>query len=366
MNLKNLIFSNVYKKNPSAFGLDISDFSIKIAQLKRKGKNFKLLSFNRESIPKGIIEEGEIKNEKELIGILKKVFKEAKGEKIKTPYAICSLSEQHGFIKMINLPKMRMEELKQAIKWEAEANIPLPIEDVYLDWQLVGCDDKSDHFDILINAVPKKIIDSYLRVLQKSGVEPIAFEIESVATVRSLTEGGFSKESIMIMDLGSSRTSFIIFAGDSIRFTSSISVSNQQMINDIALKLNVGQKEARDLKIKIGLDNEKENGKVFNVLVFSIEKLIDKIEECLTFYKEHHHSENSCSSDISKIIICGGGAYLKNLPQYLNARLKIPVVLGNPWVNILKQPIIKIPLISQRESLAYSTVLGLALRENLE
>ena len=63
-------------------------------------------------------------------------------------------------------------------------------------------------------------------------------------------------------------------------------------------------------------------------------------------------------------MLCGGGAYLKGFPQYLSSRLKIPASLGNPWINILKdnKHKAKIPNIPHKDSLAYSTVLGLALR----
>jgi Tfp pilus assembly PilM family ATPase len=62
-------------------------------------------------------------------------------------------------------------------------------------------------------------------------------------------------------------------------------------------------------------------------------------------------------------MLCGGGANLKGLPQFLSERLKIPVVCGNPWVNILKPPIKSIPELSYQESLTYVTALGLALRD---
>lgn len=358
MRLKDIIFSNIYTR-PPAFGLDISDFSIKIAQLEKKGKRFKLTSFSRTLVPEGIIKEGEIKKEEKLVEILKKSLSEVKGKSIKTPYAVCSLPEQHAFVKIIQLPKMNLNELKEAVKWETEANIPLSLEEVYLDWQIVPSEKTIDHFNILVNAAPKEIVDEYLQVIRAADIEPVIFEVESVATARGLIKNEYNPEPILIIDLGFNRTSFIIFAENSVRFTSSVPISNREMINDIAQKLKVSQKEAQLLKFKIGLDKEKERGKVFNALLPSFTRLIYKIEDCITFHKEHCSKEYGCQKDISKIILCGGGAYLKNLPEYLSTRLKISVSLGNPWVNIDN---IDKKDISIKESLAYSTVLGLALR----
>ncbi len=198
MNLKHLFFSNVYKSIPS-FGLDISDFSIKIAQLKKHGNGFKLKSINRVPLSEGILEGGKIIDDKRLVAAIKKIISEAKGEKIRTKFAVCSLPEQHAFIKIIRLPKMSPEEIKKAIKWEIEASIPFSLDEVYFDWQIVS-PYGLNHIDIFFNAVPRKTVDRYLEVLISAGIEPLAFEVESTATTRSLLKGGVSKKPVLIIE----------------------------------------------------------------------------------------------------------------------------------------------------------------------
>ncbi|MFH1129387.1 MAG: type IV pilus assembly protein PilM [Patescibacteria group bacterium] len=371
MNIKNIIFQKSYK-NLQAFGLDISDSSIKIAQLKKSGNGFKLISHNRVSIPSGIIKEGEIEKDQELVDLIKKTIKEIKGKKLKSNYAICSLPEQHSFIKIIQMPKMTMAELESAIKWEAEANIPFPLNEVYMDWQIIKQEDNIDHFDILINAVPKKIIDKYLEVLRKADIEPIVFETESIASIRSLIKNEFANKPVLIIDLGFNRTSFNVFSDHSIRFTSSIPVSNNQMIQEISKQMGISWDDAKVLKFKIGLNKEKDKGKIFNILLSILTKLAENIKDCVSFYEQHddEHEEN-CPDKVSKIILCGGGANLFGIAEYLSLWLKLPVVLGNPWINIFcsnKKKSVncqnesKFPELSYEESLSYSTVLGLALR----
>ncbi len=371
MNIKNIIFSKSYK-NIQAFGLDISDSSIKIAQLKKSNNGARLISHNRVSVPPGIIEEGEIIKDQELIDLIRKTTKEIKGKKLRSNYAVCSLPEQHSFIKIIRMPKMTMAELETAIKWEAEANIPFPSNEVYMDWQIIRQEQgHADHFDILINAVPKKIIDRYLGVLRKADIEPIVFETESIASIRSLIKNEFTDKPVLIIDLGFNRTSFNIFSGHSIRFTSSIPISNNQMIKEIADQMKISWEEAKVLKFKIGLDKNKDNGKIFNILLPVLTKLVESIKDCASFYEQHDEHQKDCLDRISKVILCGGGANLSGIAEYLSLWLKLPVVLGNPWVNILcsskRKPTsclneLKFPEFSYEESLSYSTVLGLALR----
>ena len=116
---------------PTAFGLDISDSSLKIIQLKKRGKSFALASFGETKMEPGIIEQGDIKNEKALSENIRKAVKEACGERIRTKRAIISLPEEKAFLQVIQLPLMKEEEAQQAIYFEAENYIPLPVEKVY-------------------------------------------------------------------------------------------------------------------------------------------------------------------------------------------------------------------------------------------
>jgi len=361
MNFKDVLFSNIYS-TPSVFGLDLSDFSIKIAQLKRRGKFFELINYNRIPVPRGVVDEGLIKNDGKLIEILKKSISSIRGERIKMPYAVCSLPEQHGFLKIIQLPKMNLEEVGQAIKWEAEANIPFSLDEVYLSWQIIPQEKEGEHMAVLISAAPKTLVDNYLEVFRLASIEPIVFEIESLATIRSLIKNEFSPQPVLIIDLGFTRTSFIIFAGRSIRFTSSIStVCTKELIEAIGEKSSINFKELQLSKLKIDLSKKEGGDKIFNAILPYLTRLIGKIKDCVVFHEDYSRQDHDCQEKISEIILCGGGSHLKGLSKYLYSRLNIPVKLGDPWVNI---PFSKrrIPAIPYDESPDYATVLGLALR----
>ena len=115
---------------PESFGLDISDLSLKIIKLKKKRGTLSLASFGETTIPAGIIEGGEIKNEEVFARIIKEAINKVKGERLRAKYVIVSLPEEKAFLQVIQLPKMTEEELKKAVRFEAENYIPLPIEEV--------------------------------------------------------------------------------------------------------------------------------------------------------------------------------------------------------------------------------------------
>ena len=351
-------------KKPT-LGLDLSDLSLKIVQLKRKKQGLPLVNFVKEDIPAGFIKGGEIKKEKELTVILKGALKKIKGEFPQRKQVICNLPEEKVFIRIIQLPLMEEEELGQAVKWEAEAHIPLSIDEVYLDWQIIERPDGHlDHHNILIAAAPRFLVDSYLSFLKKSGLEPIALEPESVAVVRSLIKPNDFRPTV-IVDLGANGTNLVIFSASAICFTSHIAISGQFFNQAIMKNLAVDGKQANQLKIEIGLDKKEE--KVYQALEPLADNLAKQIKDYITFY--HGQAAHLFGPDgvISRVLLCGGDSLLLNLPSYLEEKLNLPVELGNPLINISppgeRKSSARPPLLSKKEALTHTTALGLALGE---
>lgn len=396
---------------PSTFGLDFSDLSLKIVKLKKRRKFLRLASWGETKIKPGIIEEGEIKDENGLIEAIKKGLKEVKGEKLKTKNVIASLPENKAFLQVIQVPKMTQDELKTAVPFEAENYIPLPFEEVYFDFQVVlpvypvrdyksrikgqreqisnGVYNHLDHVDILIAAFPKKTVYPYFYCLKKAGLIPQGLEIESQSISRALIKNGVSSFPVLIIDFGRSRASFIIFSGSSLRFTSSIPISSHELTETIARTLRIDLPEAEKLKLKYGLprtifqDNGlgkqntqkmvrgletsrriTKNKKIFKAIIPILTNLVGQIKKYIDYYQTHASHEHlpPNGKGIEKVLLCGRGANLLGLTDFLSAELKIPVELGNPWVNILPQSLKEVPELPFEESLGYTTALGLALR----
>ncbi len=350
---------------PSAFGLDISDFSLKIVKLEKKGKFFGLASFGEKEITPGIIEKGEIKDEKSLTKIIKEALGEVKGKSLDTQYVIASLPEEKAFLQVIQMPIMREEELKKAVRFEAENYVPLSIDKVCLDSQIVPAAlDHLDHLDVLITALPKKTVDPYVGCLKKAGLKPLALEMESQAIYRALIDGGMTLKPVLLIDLGASRTGFSIFSGYSLRFTSSVPVSSRKFTQAIANDLKIDFQKAEELKINEGIGGNKEGRKNHKALEPLLMELVGEIEKHIEYYQTHSTHDHLPSGDkkIEKIILCGGGANLKGLSDFLSIELKLPVERGNPWTNILPDPLREVPQLPYEESLRYTTALGLAQR----
>lgn len=367
-----------FNLKPEVFGLDISDLSLKIIKLKKRGRFLDLASFEEMSLKPGLIKKGQIKNEEKLSEVIRETVRKVRGEKLKTKYVIASLPEEESFLQVIQMPKINEEDLRSAVIYEAENYIPLSIEEVYLDYQVISpLLNHLDHLDVLIAAIPRKVVDPYLSVLKKAGLQPLALEIESLAIARALVKEETSQAPILLIDLGASKTGFIIFSGHCLRFTTSIPVSSGGFTEIIAKNMGMELAEAEKMKIKYGLEEKvkikmkKENfekraekGKIFESLVPALIDLVQQIKKHLDYYQTHSSHEHLLKEDkkVSNILLCGGGANLRGLPELLSLELKLPVELANPWINIFPPGKKETKTIPFAKSLEYTAALGLALR----
>lgn len=352
---------------PEIFGLDINDLSIKVAKLRKSRGVFNLVSLNEVSMRPGVVKEGAILDKEALVNFIRNACNTVKGEKLNTNYAALSLPEEKSFSQVIQMPRMTQEELKTAVPFEAENYIPLSINNVYLDFQVIEAHKQGNdlsHMDLLINVMPKPIVDSYVYCTKKAGLVPCILEIESQAIVSALVKNKKDLTPTIFIDLGQDNTSFTIFSGGSIRFTSSLSVFSGQFTKAISEKLGITTNEAEKLKIRYGILPQK-TGKSYDIkgsLEPVLNELISQIKKYINFYKGHvTHEYFSTDGKIEKIILSGGGAYLKGLPEFISEKIEVPVEFGNPLANI------QVPKkngfrISDERALSFTTAIGLALR----
>ena len=222
----------IFSLDPEIFGVDLSDLSVKVMQLERDGKVERIKSYATADIAAGDIEDGKIIDKDRVAANIKDAVAKAGPGKIKSNKVICSLPESKAFLRIISIPKMEEGEAGEAIKWEMEANIPLPIDQVYFDWQFLDTDNKHKQ-NVLTVAVAKDIVDDFVDVLGRAGLEAYGLEVESIASARSLVKEtkNVKKGVGLIVDLGAQRTSFIMIVDNAPYFTSSIPFSSES-IND--------------------------------------------------------------------------------------------------------------------------------------
>jgi len=350
----NLLMRNLVGLKPRAFGLEIEDCSLKAIWLKKKRDRFSIAACSRKIIPRGIVQSGQIVNPQKLSEAIKALLASAQPRTIKTKNVIFSIPEAKAFIRTIKIPKMSATEAREAVKWETEANIPISVDKVYLDWQVIG--DKEDGEEILVVAVPKNIVDAYFQAIVAAGLLPLAVEVDIVATIRSLAGAGKDDQPILIADIGAENTSLAICRNQVPYFTSSIPLSGNTFTEALQKEVGVNWEKAEEMKFKFGTGEK--TGEEVLLKVFSplIENLASEIEKSINFFTESIDNRNK----VEKVILSGGGALLFDLARRLGVRLGKTVEMGNPMAGIdTKKFSYKI---SPQDLLSYATAIGLALR----
>jgi len=323
----------IFSNNFEAFGLDIGDHSLKLAFVKKIGSTPTLVSYGSLGVPAGVSEQGEIKQNDVLAGLIKQLTQNVIGKKISTPYVHACLPETHSFIKLITLEDVGPKELPARIREELPNHIPIPPDDLYLDWQTVESG-ANNLTQVLVGAVPRVIVDNFTACLISAGLMPVSLQIEAEAILRSLLPlKDQPQTSIAIVDFGATRSSFICFDRGTIQFTITLATSSDAITRIISEELKLSLEEAEKAKRICGLDKSTGEGIVVDLVNKSIDELVADVKKSISYYTDHFPH----GSPITSIILCGGGANLKQLKETLSAKLApVNIFMGNPLINLVK------------------------------
>ncbi len=343
---------------PSA-GLDISDERIRFLEIVN-GKNGLVFGrYGEKNISPGIISMGRIKNLPELRKILINLKDEHNLDFVRV-----SLPEERAYLVKIDVPKVPESELRESIGFQLEEHVPIPADEAVFDYLAIKeSKTKKEFLEVAVSAIPKKEMDVYLELFQGTGLTPLSFEIEADAIGRAVIPAG-DKGTYMVMDFGKNRSGIYIVSEGATRFTSTIDIGSEAITKIIKNHLGVtSAAEVEKIKNERGLSKSKDNQELFSALLETVSVFRDEINKHYLYW--HNYEQSGGDKSIQKIILSGGGANLLGLPEYLSASLKVPVEIGNPWIN-LNSFDRYIPPITKNKSLGYATVAGLALRGYLE
>lgn len=235
--------------------LVISQDKIQLLHLGNKGK--KILAIAEEKLEKGTIRAGEVQNSDSLAKSIQKLLLSAN---LTTRLIVAGLPENKSYTKIIKLPKLKSEELAEAVTWEAETYLPISLDQVYMDWKIIN--EGKTEVTVLIIAVPKPIADGFTEAIRKAGAIPLAYETSALSLVRLIED---KNERALIIRIG---------------------------INQAILTLTKGK--AIEASAVVGLEDSTEG----------FAHLLETVNKMLSFYEEKNKNEGITKA----IYVCGEGA----------------------------------------------------------
>jgi type IV pilus assembly protein PilM len=307
----------------SSIGLDIGSGYLKVVQLKDTKSGYELELFDMLSLPPELIVDGSIIDSLRLIDSLRELSRKAKIRA--KDVAISIAGHSSVIIKRVALPDMSEEELSESIKFEAEQYIPFDIEDVNLDFQILGPKEEPGQMDVILVAVKKDIISEYLSVVKEAGfncqtVDVNSFALENIYEINYEIEAG---RNVALVNIGANTINMNILKGGISVFTRDSAVGSNLHTEVLQREFNLTYEVAERLKRGEPVENVSPQD-AFSVMELASEEIIGEVNRSLEYFHE----------EINEVILSGGCALVRDFPKLLAEKIGVETKVMQPFKNI--------------------------------
>lgn len=332
--------------------MDIGSSNLKVMQLDTdKAKAPRVVGYGiSEFYPRNTTTEGVIVNQKQLGEALYDLLAKRLNGQITTKRVAATVPSSHTFTRPMKLPLMAKEELAEAVRLEVEQYVPVPIDSLYLDYDISRRDAKE--IELLSVAIPKKIVDSYLEFLELMGLEPVSLEPTMNALARLFASADQSRDvPSILVDLGSVATDLAVF-DKSMFVNSTVSSGSDHLLELIANRRGLSVDQARRLKNEKGVGKDSD---LFQIVQPLLDNLVKEIQKVIRYYSER---STPAQHNIAQIVLTGGGSTTPGLGEYLTKQLNLPAKILDPWARL---DFSGLPLPGEFDRPIYLTVAGEAM-----
>jgi type IV pilus assembly protein PilM len=351
-------FLNPFAVRLPLVGIDISGPVVRAVEFRRSmsGKT-ELVAVGEAELPPTAAEDP-FANTLETSKAVKNALENPIFGKFKAKVAVASLPEYRCFVRVIHVQNgMSDGEIDQSVPFEAESYIPIPLDQVNLDWQRIKSAD--DRVAVLLAAAPYEVIQKGEEILTTSGLIPAGLEVESMSLVRSVLGDAGSVDALLV-DIGTSRTDLVVVEQGSVQFASSIPLAEGVFVDAAVKSLGLTKTQAAALVRKAGVENTASYPNLRQVLSPAVSMLAAEIKNIISFHDQHSPRR------LSKVILIGRGAALPKLDVVLQEEMKgvLAVEVGDPWKAV---GAIGVPdSLVGASGVRFAAAVGLSLREAVD
>ena len=292
-------------------------------------------------------------NKQNIIELVKKCWQQAR---IKTRKVNLCLKEKYVFSQVVNFPHIPSKELENAIQYEAEQFIPIPLKDVQIEYQILREPPKGsvvEKMEVLVIAAQKEAIANLIDTVTKAGLKPINIETEVLAISRIF--GQDLNGTNLIVAIGQDSCHALLMDRGQIKLIYSLGVSGGALTRAVANQLSMDVIQAEQYKIAYGVDQNIMNGKIADILRPIIDTFANELQKMIDYTTKHLPQIH-----IKRIILCGGTAEMKGLSAYLAKKFNLEITSADPFSMFDKK--INFPKELSGHTASYTTAVGLAIK----
>ena len=351
-----------------ALGIDIGTSAIKVVEIKKKGAKAVLETYGAIALgPYADEDVGRVTNLpiEKTVEALREVLKQAG---VTTNSAALAIPVQQSLIFTVELPpQVKENEIASIIPNEARKYIPVPITEVTLDYFILP--EKEPNFleanptepaagsggktEVLVVALQNDAVSKYRSIVSECALSASFFEIEIFSSVRANFEHELSL--VLLLDFGASSTKLTLVEFGMVKGYHTIARGGADITESIAKSMSIPFSEAEKKKKEVGLSGAPAEKNLLDIIKIHLDYIFAETNSVLLSY------ERKYGRTVSKVILSGGGAMLRGLPEAATENFRVEVELGNPFGKVGAPSFLNKVLLATGPE--FAVALGLALRK---
>jgi type IV pilus assembly protein PilM len=304
--------------------LDIGSSSVKMLEVRGGSDALKIVNAGIAQLPANAIQGNVIQDTDSVTRAIRTL---TAAQKVKASEVIAAIPGPAVIIKRATFPVQSPNELEETILFEAGNFIPESLENVNLDYQILGSTPDSNEVDVLLVAVRKDVINSYVTAISDAGLNPVVVDVDYFA-LENMFELNYAPgpdEVVALINIGARYSSINIMKGGRSAFTGDVPVGGRQFTEVLSQEMRVSYEEAEDLKL-FGGEEEDKRKEVKGIVTSAADQLLDEVQRALSFFWT-----GATDDQINAVYLSGGSAHLAGLAEAMNERLQIPVSFSDPF-----------------------------------
>ncbi len=309
------------------FGLDIGSQTVKFLQLDAHKNKAIVKAYGSIATDQKIMKEGVIIDVPQAARLVDDLLANNTIGALTTNRVVMSIPVSHVFTRVMSLPNMTKKELSSAMQLEVEQSVPMATKNLYYDYETTDIGDPSSRL-VRVVAAPRDIVDSYVAVCDLLGLDLalVQTNIRADAQLCMRYEELVAGSPYIIVDVGGDSIDVGILDA-TLRVTGTVEEGGNSLTAAIAKALHVSQTKANNVKVTQGIGAGAQQAKIKAAVTPILDRVIAEIKRMIRFYEERVHE----GSEISQIIIVGGGSNMPGLGDYLTDATHLPTRVSSPW-----------------------------------
>ncbi len=345
------------RKQPHVLGVDVSSTAVKLLELSGSGDKFRVEAYAVEPLPPNAVVE---KNITEVEAVGETIRRAARRSGTKNKLAALAVAGSAVITKIITMPgNLGDDEMASQIELEADQYIPYSLEEVNLDFEVLGPSEKDpDKVDVLLAASREENVDLRVAAASEAGLQCIIVDVEAFALenafsliAKSLPTGGMG-ETIALVDIGATMTTLSVLTDLRIVYAREQVFGGKQLTEEIQRRYGLTYEEAGLAKRQGGLPDNY----VPEVLEPFKESMAQQVNRSLQFFYS-----SSQIGQVDRIVLAGGCASIEGADETIAEKTGVDVLTANPFADMSLSSKVN-PQILANDAPSLMIACGLAMR----